>query len=500
MLRKIRTVLAVAVIAILTFGFLDFKGILNDPWLQKIQFGPALLSLSVVTLVCLIAATILFGRIYCSVICPLGIFQDFFNWLSKKFNKRKKYFYKHNNPWLRWSVLAVLVAAWFGGFTFLVGLLEPYSAYGRMADELFKPIYLLGNNLLAVISEKAGNYHFFKVFISLKSLSALVVALLTLLIIGHISYHHGRTWCNTICPVGTLLGYFSKLSILRLRIDKDKCNHCLACQRKCKAYCIDSVDQKIDYSRCVSCFDCIGECRQKAISYGPVKLRKKKNSQQSTQPSGIDESRRQFLKSTVVLAALAPAAMEAKVTGIRDNRIPMSPPGSISHKNLLQHCTACHLCVSKCPSHVLKPAGMEYGLGGILQPVMNFDDGFCNYDCNLCSQICPTGAIKPLTVEQKHITQPGHVVFNKDICVVNVNRTSCGACAEHCQVQAIHMVPFEGGLTIPEVHTELCVGCGGCEFICPVKAVHIEGNPVHLEAKAPEEDTNIQTQDFDFGF
>ena len=500
MLRKIRTALAVVAIAILTFGFLDFKGILNDPWLQKIQFGPALLSLSVVTLVCLVVATLMLGRIYCSVICPLGIFQDFFNWLSKKFDKRKRYFYKRNNPWLRWGVLAVLVAAWFGGFTFLVGLLEPYSAYGRIADELFKPIYLFGNNLLAAISEKAGSYHFFKVLISLKSLSALVVALLTLLIIGHISYHHGRTWCNTICPVGTLLGFFSKFSIFRIRIDKDKCNHCLACQRKCKAYCIDSVDQKIDYSRCVDCFDCIGECRQKAISYGPVKLRKKENRQQPAKMDSVDESRRQFLKSTVVLAALAPTAMEAKVTGIKDNRIPMSPPGSISHNNLLQHCTACHLCVSKCPSHVLKPAGMEYGLGGILQPVMKFDDGFCNYDCNLCSQICPTGAIKPLTVEQKHATQPGHVVFNKDICVVNVNRTSCGACAEHCQVQALHMVPFEGGLTIPEANTELCVGCGGCEFICPVKAVHIEGNPVHLEAKVPEQDNNIQTQDFDFGF
>ena len=229
MLRKIRTALAVVAIAILTFGFLDFKGILNDPWLQKIQFGPALLSLSVVTLVCLVVATLMLGRIYCSVICPLGIFQDFFNWLSKKFDKRKRYFYKRNNPWLRWGVLAVLVAAWFGGFTFLVGLLEPYSAYGRIADELFKPIYLFGNNLLAAISEKAGSYHFFKVLISLKSLSALVVALLTLLIIGHISYHHGRTWCNTICPVGTLLGFFSKFSIFRIRIDKDKCNHCLAC-------------------------------------------------------------------------------------------------------------------------------------------------------------------------------------------------------------------------------------------------------------------------------
>ena len=356
MLRKIRTAVAIAVIAILTFGFIDFAGVLDNPLLQKIQFGPALLSLSIVTLVCLIAGTLILGRIYCSIICPLGIFQDFFNWLSKKFDKKKKYGYKPEQPWLRWGVLAALVIAWICGFTFLVGLVEPYSAFGRMADELFRPIYLFGNNLLAAISEKMGNYSFFKVVISLKSITAFVVALLTLLVVGHISYHYGRTWCNTICPVGTLLGFFSRFSLLRIRIDKDKCNHCLACQRKCKAYCIDSKNQQIDYSRCVDCFDCIDACKQKALSFGPVKCGKP--AKESTTTDAVDESKRQFLKSTLVIAALAPAALEAKVTGRKDERVPMSPPGSISHRNLLQHCTACHLCVSKCPSHVLKPAGM----------------------------------------------------------------------------------------------------------------------------------------------
>ena len=257
MLRKIRTAVAIIVIAILSFGFIDFAGIIDNPWLQKIQFGPALLSLSIVTLVSLIAATLLLGRLYCSVVCPLGIFQDLFNWLSKKFDKKKKYGYKPERPWLRWGVLAVLVMAWLLGFTFLVGLVEPYSAYGRMADELFRPVYIFFNNILAAISEHTGSYRFVKVAISLKSLTARVVSALTLLIIGHLSYHHGRTWCNTICPVGTLLGFLSRFSLLRIRIDKNKCNHCLACQRKCKAYCIDSVDQKIDYSRCVDCFDCV---------------------------------------------------------------------------------------------------------------------------------------------------------------------------------------------------------------------------------------------------
>lgn len=505
MLKKIRVALAIAVIGILTFGFIDLGGVLENPLLQKIQFGPALLSLSIVTLVCLIAATLLFGRVYCSVVCPLGIFQDFFNWLSKKFDKKKKYGYKEENKWLRYGILAALILAWLLGFTFLVGLVEPYSAYGRMADELLKPLYILGNNLFAWISEKTGSYRFFKVVLSLKSVTSLTVAVLTLLIIGHISYHHGRTWCNTICPVGTVLGFFSRFALMRVRIDKDKCNHCQACGRKCKAFCIDSKNQTIDYSRCVGCFDCLDTCKQKALTYGlPRKATAAPatvNTAEAHADDGtVDESKRQFLKSTLVLAALAPQALQAKVTGRKEERVPMSPPGSQSHKNLLQHCTACHLCVSKCPSHVLKPAGMEYGIGGIMQPVMKFDQGYCNYDCTICSEVCPNGAIKPLTVEKKHQTQPGRVVFDVNKCIVNIQHTSCGACAEHCPVQAIHMVPFQGGLTIPETTPDMCVGCGGCEFICPAHAVHIEGNPVHLEARLPEQDQNIQTEDLDFGF
>lgn len=496
-LRIIRTAAAVALTGVLTFGFIDLGGILDNPLLQKIQFGPALLSLSAVTLACLIVATLLFGRVYCSTVCPLGIMQDFFNWLSGKINKKKKYGYKPESKWLRYGTLAILILAWLFGFTFLVGLLEPYSAYGRMADELLKPLYILGNNLFAWISERTGSYRFFKVLLSIKSVTSLVVAVLTLLVIGHISYHHGRTWCNTICPVGTLLGFFSRFALFRIKIDTDRCNHCQACSKKCKAFCIDSKNQTVDYSRCVGCFDCLDVCKQKALTYGIT--RKKADS--AREKDAVDESKRQFLKSTAVLAALAPQALHAKVTGLAgDKHVPMSPPGSLSHENLLQHCTACHLCVSKCPSHVLTPAGLEYGLGGIMQPLMKFDHGYCNYDCNICSQVCPNGAIRPLTVEQKHKTQPGHVVFDISRCIVNVQGTSCGACSEHCPVQALHMIPYKDGLTIPEANQDMCVGCGGCEYICPVHAVHIEGNPVHLEARLQEQKQNINTENLDFGF
>lgn len=181
----------------------------------------------------------------------------------------------------------------------------------------------------------------------------------------------------------------------------------------------------------------------------------------------------------------------------------ITPPGSISQEHFQAHCTSCHLCVSKCPSHVLKPAFMEYGLGGMMQPTVFFEKGFCNFDCTVCGDVCPNGAILPLTKEQKHLTQMGKVVFIEENCIVYRDGTSCGACSEHCPTQALSMIPFKDGLTIPHIDTEICVGCGGCEYVCPARpfrAVYIEGNAVQQEAKPFTDNHQEEIQVDDFGF
>ena len=157
----------------------------------------------------------------------------------------------------------------------------------------------------------------------------------------------------------------------------------------------------------------------------------------------------------------------------------------------------------KCPSHVLKPAFMEYGLAGMMQPTVSFEKGFCNFDCTVCGDVCPNGAILPISVEQKHLTQLGYVVFIKENCIVYTDETSCGACSEHCPTQAVAMVPYKDGLTIPHVNKEICVGCGGCEYVCPARpfrAIYIEGNPVQKEAKPFKESEEHKMEIDDFGF
>lgn len=507
MLRKIRIGISVVLFTLITFYFLDFAGILPNSFhrLAHIQFIPALLSFSIGILIFLIVLTLLFGRIYCSTICPMGIFQDVVARGSKFVGKKKKrYSYSPAKNILRWIVVGITAISFFCGFTAILGLLDPYSAYGRIAVNVFKPVYMLGNNLLESVFSQFKNYTFYQVDASVLSVASLVIALLTFIIILFLAWKHGRTWCNTICPVGTVLGFLSRFSLFKIRIDQNKCNGCGLCATKCKAACIDSKNHAVDYSRCVDCFDCLEVCNKHALVYAP--------SSGSTKKESADSSKRRFLMAGAITAATAPKVLaQVKETAATllggqkayQKKNPITPPGSISREYFQNHCTSCHLCVSKCPSHVLKPAFTEYGLGGIMQPTVNFEKGFCNFDCTVCGDVCPNGAIKPLTVEEKHLTQMGYVVFIEENCIVYTDGTSCGACSEHCPTQAIAMVPYKGGLTIPHVNTDICVGCGGCEYVCPsrpFRAVYIEGNPIQKAAKPFKETEKEEVEIDGFGF
>lgn len=503
MLRKLRIGISVLFLGLITFFFLDFADILPIGFhrLAHLQFVPALLSVSIGILLFLIALTLLFGRVYCSTICPMGILQDVIARISKwKKKKKKRYRYSPAKNILRWSVVGLTVIIYLLGGTFILGLLDPYSAYGRIAVHIFKPIYMAGNNLLESIFSRFDNYTFYRVDASIVDLTSLLIAVVTFGVIIYLAWKHGRTWCNTICPVGTVLGSLSRFSLFKIRIDNTKCNGCGLCATKCKAACINSKEHEIDYSRCVDCFDCLEACKQKALVYTP-----------SLKSSPVNPSKRRFLIAGLLTAGTAPkliaqaqqtvASLEGKKAYKKEH--PITPPGSVSQEHFQKQCTSCHLCVSKCPSHVLKPAFMEYGLAGMMQPTVSFEKGFCNFDCTVCGDVCPNGAILPLTAEKKHLTQMGYVVFIEENCIVLTDGTSCGACSEHCPTQAVAMVPYKDGLTIPRVNKEICVGCGGCEYVCPARpfrAIYIEGNPVQKEALPFKESEKHMEEIDDFGF
>ncbi|MGB8317668.1 MAG: 4Fe-4S binding protein [Ignavibacteriaceae bacterium] len=349
------------------------------------------------------------------------------------------------------------------------------------------------NNFLAVSFEK---YNFFLLYpVELKSFSiiAIVISGLVLLLIILLSYKNGRLFCNTICPVGTFLGLISRLSLYKIRIDENKCNSCNLCTQVCKSGCIDKANMEVDFARCVSCYNCFNVCPTGGISFNNSLNLKTKYSNVK-----FDNRRREFISKTFLyLLGLSGISLaQVKITPKEKNKVPVikknysSPPGSKNIEHFTSTCTGCHLCISSCPTQVLQPSLFEYGILGILQPYMDYKTGFCNFECKVCTDICPSGAILPLTLDNKKLTQIGKVKFIKENCIVEIEKTECGACSEHCPTKAVKMIPYNN-LHLPEIKEEYCIGCGACEFACPTKpykAIYIEGSPIHLTAeKLPEE-------------
>jgi len=491
MLRKIRITLAAVMFIGIMWLFLDFTGTAHHwlAWMAKMQLLEALLAGSLIIVAVLSVATFIFGRIYCSVICPLGIMQDLFGWLGKK-AKKNRYTYSKEMKWLRYPVLALFIIAHVLGLAVLVQLLAPYAAFGRIAANLLQPVYQAGNNVLAAIAEHYDSYAFYHSDVWLRSGISLGIAAITLVVLGILAWRNGRTYCNTICPVGTLLSLLSRFSFLKITFDTEKCKSCSLCSKNCKTACIDYKTHTVDASRCVVCGDCIESCK-----FGALKYTKRTSKASKTSEDSIDNSKRSFLLASALVTTAAMAQSKDKIMDgglaeIEDKvaperQTPLTPPGSLSAQNMARNCTGCQLCISECPNQVLRPSS---DLMHLMQPVMSYERGYCRPECNRCSEVCPAGAIKPIKHEVKASTQIGHAVWIKKNCIPLTDGVECGNCARHCPVGAIEMVPSdpddEESAYVPAINESRCIGCGACEYLCPARphsAIYVEGHEVHKE-------------------
>ena len=461
----------------ITLLFLDLTGVLHGylGWMARIQFLPAVLALNVGVIIGLVLLTLVFGRVYCSVICPLGVFQDGISWLGTRKSKAP-YKYKKELRWLRYGIWVAYVACLVAGIQVVVSLLAPYGAYGRILGSIKHPV--------------AG--------------PTIIIAAVTLIVVVALSLKGGRTYCNSICPVGTTLSFFSRFAMFRPVIDADKCKHCKACEHACKAQCIaiSKDEQKIDYSRCVDCFNCLETCKFGALSY---KFAWKIPGQAGNDAgkagndagkAGNDASRRAFMAGTAIAvgaAALKGAEARAQEAAKKvdggyadvlpkqplDREIPITPPGSKSVKDFYRHCIACQLCVVECPNNVLRPSSNPERL---MQPEMGYENGFCRPECTRCSEVCPAGAIEKISREEKTQYHIGTAHVDLGACISATGKTHCGKCASKCPVGAIHMVKTETGMA-PAVNEEVCIGCGACEQYCPVRpisAITVNGKYQHV--------------------
>lgn len=490
MFKRLRILFAVIFWIGITLLFLDFTGVAARwlGWMAKLQFLPAILAGNFLVVALLVVLTLVFGRLYCSVICPLGVMQDGFAALGRR-SKRNRYRFSPARSVLRYIMLGVMVAALALGVGSIFALIAPYSAYGRIASNLLQPVWMWGNNVLASWAESHGSYAFYSVDVWLKSGLSLGIAVVTLVVLAVLAWRNGRTYCNTICPVGTILGFLSRFSLLKPVIDTSKCINCGKCARNCKSSCIDAKNHSIDYSRCVVCFDCIGNCSTGAISY-----RRRARVAENVAENVEDKGRRAFLTVAATAGAAAVASAQVKVDGglavIEDKKIPeretpLAPPGAVSHAHLVRHCTGCQLCVASCPNNVLRPSGSPESF---MMPEMSYERGYCRPECTRCGEVCPAGAIHRITRAEKSAISIGHAVWVRDNCIVIADGHKCGNCARHCPTGAISMVPMDAddrnSLKIPVVDTEKCIGCGACENLCPARplsAIYVEGNHRHRE-------------------
>ena len=518
-LKTLRVIIALLFFITTSFIFLDIYAFhdhsLDNPILF-FQFVPSLVQClkiftwSALGFISIILLTVFFGRIYCSTICPLGTLQDVLLWIFRKTGIIKKYRFKKPHYIIRYTFLLLTIISLLAGSMLITGLLDPYSNYGRMMANIGRPYLVEINNLIAGAFIKMKIYSLQTFHSDISNTVSIAYPFAFFILILLFTLFGARQYCNTICPVGTLLGLFARFSIFKISFNAKYCTNCGSCTKSCKAGCIDLRKKQLDFSRCVACYNCIGSCPQSAINYHFHREKRIEKPAMAT-----DDNKRKFLawSSVFLLTAVATACKKKVPVKAENALIPferktaVSPPGSVSLSNFNTHCTACHLCVSACPTQVLQPAMLEYGWQGILQPTMDFESNFCNYNCNICSHVCPSGAILTVELPAKQRIQIGIARFIEQNCVVYTNQKDCGACSEHCPTKACDMVPanensgiksktsdpliYHSGLKIPKITTNICIGCGACEYACPVipdKAIIVDGNTNHLTAHIPKKE------------
>ncbi len=498
--RRIRIAVGALVLGFATLAFADVGSLIPAAlvrWGLWPQFAPSMLSMmqgfAWIAAGCLavLLLTLLFGRIYCAMLCPLGVLMDFSAWLARRTGKKRKLEYRKGRPRIRAAVVVICAAGLLAGTALPLAFLDPYSIFGKISAATVRPVMGEANHLLSATGwVRPAKW-------SPVAPVTLAIALALLVAVVVTAVRRGRLWCNTLCPVGAVLGFFSRRALFRLQIADSACIGCSMCERVCPAQCIDFRNHRIDHSRCVMCLDCVTSCRRNGIH---LRMSRRERKPLGTTATPVVQSRampaidrRLFLASAVAIpgAVIAGNARNLSVSG-GFKPYPVLPPGARTLKYFQSRCTACHLCVANCPDQVLRPSITAHGLAGFLQPFQDFSVSFCSYNCSNCSQVCPTGAIEPITIEERRTVRTGVARFFQDLCVVETKGTPCGACNEHCPTQAVHMVPWKNGLTMPEVDADLCIGCGGCEFICPVrpdKAIVVDGLAVHERAKAVDRGT-----------
>ncbi len=434
-------------------------------------------------------ASVIFGRVWCGWLCPMGKMLD---WLSPRKPPIKK---KVSEKWrtVKYLLFMVLIFGAVLGNQSLV-IADPISILTRTMTTVLWPglrfmvfeveSFLYNFDLLWPGLDVFNAKILLPLFQGIESvfIAALPIFLFFAAIVG-LNWITERFWCRYLCPLGGMLGLFSRSSIFRREVG-DACTSCELCAPNCPTGTIDKENNFVsDPAECIYCYDCAADCPVQAISFpGHTPFL------ESAKRQAYDPNRRQVLLSMAGTAAGVSLAGIETIQRRQPERM-IRPPGA-TLTDFTSVCMRCGECVRVCPTQGLQPSLLEGGWQNVFTPHLVPRLGYCSFSCDACVQVCPTGAIPQITLTQKQQTSIGLASINTDRCLPWAYNTTCSVCEEMCPLaeKAIHQEEVEainaqGDVIIlkrPYVLRELCIGCGICEYYCPAggeAAIQVETLP-----------------------
>lgn len=419
-----------------------------------------------------IVLTFFLGRVFCGYLCPMGATVDFADWLRKKKKSPGNSFEEGG----RYRSLKYLLLIGLGGSALLgiswIFLFAPLPLATRFYAYIVHPVALIISNFFLDVFRPVfphlGLDQFALVRLPEPQYNTNLFMALFFFAVLALGMIRPRFWCRNLCPAGAILALCSSRPLFR-RVVSDRCTRCGTCVRACPMGAISRDGEGTAHSECITCLRCVEVCPEKAVSF-------KAAAKVPRLTGAVDLGRRRVLSAGAAGAAFAAVTMtdlyhlhgKENPRPLRSPRL-IRPPGSLPEPEFQDRCVRCGECVKACLTNTLQPVWFEAGLAGLWTPKVTARLAGCEQGCAACGQVCPTGAVRPLSLEEKLFAKIGTARIEKSRCIAWEQDKKCLICDEICPYNAIssQLLP-DHPVTVPVIDENKCNGCGYCENKCPV--------------------------------